>query len=180
MSTLDNFTAAGRSSINLKFCPMAFGELLQFMYYGKIFDKTFDRNYAGIDEIEVAIDVCRLADMWNVPELFNHSIQHIASTLNDNLDNLLRIAEHIYDVTSKGSPLRNYVSMRVALFLYGIQTPGDGSFFRIFRHYLGHADNFEADRYFDYHLQQVKVIERAVNTGNVGPLPVAAYFMEVD
>jgi len=62
-ASVDMQQAANRKSIFLlDTSPMAFGELLQFMYHGKTLDDKFGREYLDIDKLNLAIEVCGLAD----------------------------------------------------------------------------------------------------------------------
>lgn len=52
-----------------KTSSLAFGELLQFIYHGKILNDEFGREYSDVDKVTLAIEVCSLASKYDMANL---------------------------------------------------------------------------------------------------------------
>lgn len=166
---------------------LAFGKLLQFIYYGKALHEEFGRDYVDIDPIKPAIYVCSLASKWDMAKLHNQSIRYMAGLMErgyDEGESASIRGREIYEATSKSHPPRRYISMWIALNHVEAQAGCRNVMFQDeLDDYLAPTDHDASDKRYDYFEQLVKLIQfnsNAVKTSDYKPILIGEYLMEED
>ncbi|KAE9967564.1 hypothetical protein EG328_008095 [Venturia inaequalis] len=118
---LDKISGACKSpsgpSLRIETTPLAFGELLMFLYHGKVIDYCHG-NYDDVDDLpKLLIDVCALAEKLDMPDLYNHALgvlYELYFQIGSYPEDLIELVHRAYAITPNKSTLRKLTMMFLA------------------------------------------------------------------
>ncbi|QDS69060.1 hypothetical protein FKW77_009882 [Venturia effusa] len=149
------------ATLDIETTPLAFGELLMFLYHGEVIARQHAYYGEIRDLIILLIEVCALAEKLAMRDLYNHSLGVLHDfylEFCDDTEFLVDYVHRAYDITPENSTLRKLTMMFLACEGLGAGIkPEDSSFVHDIRELLDDKEDAEM-KGADYFEQLIKLV----------------------